>query len=49
LTKWTPELPPDDLEVAHAAGAGDLPADGLLRPVVVADAGSGVAAGGAAK
>jgi hypothetical protein len=32
--------------VAHAAGAGDLPPDGLLGPVVVADAGTGIAAGG---
>lgn len=40
-----PGLPPDDLEVAHAAGAGGLPAQGLDGPVVLADLVAGVAAG----
>ena len=42
-----PELPPDNLEVLHASGAGGLPPLGLDGPVVLADPGSGISAGGA--
>jgi len=38
------EAPRDVLEVAHAAGAGGLPALGLLTPVELAGLGSGEAA-----
>ena len=39
------ELPPDDLEVLHAACSGGLPPLGLDGPVVLANPGTGVSAG----
>ncbi len=41
------ELPPDDGEGAHPAGAGGAAPLGLDGPVVLPDPGAGVAAGGA--
>ena len=48
LPESVAEPPPDDLEVGHAASAGHLSADSLLRPVVLAHTGTWESAGRAA-
>ena len=42
LSETVSELSPDHLEVSHTASASHLSADGLLRPVVLAHASTGV-------